>query len=100
MKINLNKIKNLIIKKALEGRSGDFMFWHNDTEHTDHNEKYNENSHSESIYERDHVDYCDYKESFWHSDSSAVVHQDYIKGTSNDPYYKESASTPHPDWGG
>jgi hypothetical protein len=89
-KINLNKIGNLILKKALKKRYTEFMFWHGDTKHTDYNEKYNEETnYSESIYERDHVDYSDYNESFWHSDSTSVVHKDYIKGDCNDPNHSE-----------
>lgn len=86
-----NNIKNLIVKKAIGKRCSNFMFWYNDKGHTDHTD-YTEKSgdYSESSYQKDHVDYCDYQESFFHSDSSAIIHQDYIKGTFQDPNHSEA----------
>lgn len=94
MNPNLNKIKNLIVKRALQQRYRDFMFWYNDEKHTDHSEKYGDHS-DESSYQRDHVDYSAYSESFLHNDSSAVYHSDYLSGTFQDPNYHDMF--PHSD---
>lgn len=54
MKINITKIQNLILRKALQSRFRDFMFNYGDEDaHSDHNDK-----HSESSYE-DYYDHTD-----------------------------------------
>jgi len=97
MKTDFNKIKNLIVKRALQRRKGDFIFCYSEDKHADHTDHTESCNYSDkSIYEKEHVDYCDYHEFFLHNDSNAVVHQDYLAGSFQDPDYDDWFK-PHPD---
>ena len=71
IKLELDNIKNLIVRRALIRRSSDFMFWYTDkSEDSDHTD-YTEEPHSEygDYNDRNHRDHTEkYEEYADHSD--------------------------------